>query len=455
VAIWEYSRFNDDWQKIGGPGSMWVGVGGTVYGLKPDKSAVYKYNGTPESWSKVGGPASSLIGGGSVLYAIQPGTKKLWRYRGSGEQWDEVGTPGTGFVAVDHMIYGMTTDKKEVHLLDEPNVESKRLRKLLYNVYDGSAFSNRIVRGFLVKRMSGEILAEHCADVCFQPLSTLKLLPYLHAIIEVDKGNATLTGTKISWVEPKAGTGAAKTDTTCLKASDSKNQTGSAPLRDALPTMMWESHNRTLDSILTKYGVVAITKRAQSLGLKQTEMYFGCKQPDSPDIPWTDNISTMLDIARLFEGVENLKFVSKSTSREAFRNNMITLNAKPGTSYTSPITGRTTGPISNEFLRNIVEREAGPAKQAIINTFMKHVVVRGKGGSGGPANSELGNSDFLELTLPFKEGRNIVPKKFLVGWYVNQRKDASDSLEQPEVQALEIFRDEIHTMPIRMALETW
>jgi hypothetical protein len=86
---------------------------------------------------------------------------------------------------------------------------------------------------------------------------------------------------------------------------------------------------------------------------------------------------------------------------------------------------------------------------------MKHVVVRGKGGSGGPDNNELGNSDFLELTLPFKEGGNIVPKKFLVGWYVNQRKDTDDSLEEPEVKALELFRDEIHTIPIRIALETW
>src|SRR6266545_735857 len=64
--IWEYSRYLGNWKKIGGPGSMWVGVGGTIYGLKPDKSAVYKYTGTPGNWTKVGGPAASLIGGGSV-----------------------------------------------------------------------------------------------------------------------------------------------------------------------------------------------------------------------------------------------------------------------------------------------------------------------------------------------------------------------------------------------------
>ena len=62
-------------------------------------------------------------------------------------------------------------------------------------------------------------------------------------------------------------------------------------------------------------------------------------------------------------------------------------------------------------------REAGPAKAGIVNQFMAaHVAYRGKGGSGGPSSNEVGESDFLEVTLPFKENSNITPKKFLVGW---------------------------------------
>jgi hypothetical protein len=135
---------------------MWVGVGGTIYGLTPDKSAVFKYTGTPGNWTKVGGPAASLIGGGSFLYATSPGTGDLWRYSGKGEQWDKVGTPGTGFVAVGHSIYGMTTDKSEVYEFNDDNAESKRLRDLLYKCYDKSDFGNRVTRGFVVKEMGGD-----------------------------------------------------------------------------------------------------------------------------------------------------------------------------------------------------------------------------------------------------------------------------------------------------------
>ena len=81
---------------------------------------------------------------------------------------------------------------------------------------------------------------------------------------------------------------------------------------------------------------VAITERAQSLGLEQTEMYFGCKQPDARDAPWADNISTLLDLAKLFEGVESLTFVKKDSSRVIFQLNMINLVFNPGASYTSP-----------------------------------------------------------------------------------------------------------------------
>jgi len=453
--IWEYSRYLGNWKKIGGAGSMWVGVGGAIYGLTPDKSAVYKYTGTPGNWTKVGGPAETLIGGGSLLYATSPGTGDLWRYSGKGEQWDKVGTPGTGFVAVGHSIYSMTTDKSEVYEFNDDNAESKRLRDLLYKCYDKSDFGDRVTRGFVVKKMGGDVVAEHCSDVCFQPLSTLKLLPYLHTLIEVDKGNATLSGTKVSWVQPTSGTAAEQSDTTCLAPGSAGTQAGSAKLADALPTMMWESHNRTLDSILSKYGPSNITARGQELGLKQTEMYFGCPQPGGPQQPWANNITTLIDIAGLFEGVEDLKFVTATSTRTAFRDNMITLDAAPGTSYSSPITGRTVGPLNNEFLRPIVEREAGAAKQGIVPDFMKHVVVRGKGGGGGPSGTEVGSSDFLQVSLPFKKNGQIVIEKFVLGWYVCQMKSTSASVTQPEDQARETFRLEIHAEPIRLALKTW
>lgn len=453
-AIWEHSRFEGGWTKIGGPGLQWVGAGETVYGLPGDKSAVYRYSGIPGHWARVGGPAERLVGGGSTALATQPGTGDLWRYRGSGDTWDRIGGPGTGFVAVGRTVFGMLTDKSAVWMGQDDDPETTRLRTLLQRCYDRPEFGKRVSRGFLVKELDGEIIAEHNADVCFQPLSTLKLLPYLHAITKVDEGDVSTEST-VSWLQPTNGTAGEMTDASCLDASVPGVTTGSAPLTDALPTMMWESHNRTLDAVLARFGTVAITRKAQSLGLRQTEMYPGCPDSSGHPAPWANNLTALTDLARLFEGVERLDFVKKPVTRKLFRDNMIQLSPKPGTAYSSPITGRTVGPLSNEFLRPLVEREAGTAKAASVPAFMQQVVLRGKGGGGGPSATDIGGSDFLECSLPFKSGSAITLRKFVVGWYVCGWRDADDDVEASESAELNKFRLEIHTEPIRRALATW
>jgi Beta-lactamase enzyme family len=336
---------------------------------------------------------------------------------------------------------------------DDDDAETVRLRTLLRACYDRAEFGNRVTRGFLVKEMDGKVLAQHNAEVCFQPLSTLKLLPYLHALVEVDQGHTTMAST-VSWVQPVRGTPAEMTDASCLDASAPGMTTRSAPLSDALPTMMWESHGRTLDAVLARFGTAVMTRQVQSFGLRQTEMYSGCPAGGHP-APWANNVTTLVDLARMFEGVERLDFVKKPNTRELFRDNMIQLSPAPGTSYSSPITKRTTGPLSNENLRALVEREAGAAKASVVSQFMQHVVLRGKGGGGGPSGIDVGGSDFLEVSLPFKQSGKIVTKKFLIAWYVCHWRDVADSIEAPESKALDDFRFEIHAEPIRRALATW
>jgi hypothetical protein len=193
--------------------------------------------------------------------------------------------------------------------------------------------------------------------------------------------------------------------------------------------------------------------RGQELGLKQTEMYFGCAQPgSSPHPPWTANISTLIDLGRIFEGVESLEFVSAPSTRQAFRTNMAMIDAS-NESYTSPITGKTTGPWANDFLRPLIEREAGAAKLALVSEFSSHVVLRMKG--GGLFGDEVGKSDFIEVSLPFKQNGSIVIRKFLLGWYVCQMRGVADSIQQPEDRELWNFRLELYTVPIRQALATW
>ena len=95
-------------------------------------------------------------------------------------------------------------------------------------------------------------------------------------------------------------------------------------------------------------------------------------------------------------------------------------------------------------------------------------MLRGKGGSGGPSSNEFGYSDYLHVTLPFKQNGQTVLRNYVVGWFVYKLKTPDgcpESMAQdggtcqaiwkPEQDALAKFRTEMHTLPIRQALNSW
>ncbi|WP_170763267.1 serine hydrolase [Ruegeria lacuscaerulensis] len=421
AAIWAWARYDGSWRRIGGAGAEWVGVGARIYGLTPDRQAVYEYDERADRWNRVGGPAQTLIGGGNHLCAVEPGTGDIWRYFREGTRWERIGGPGAQFVAADEFVYGLTPDRQEVWLFEDDLAETSRIRAFMLRCYDHPEYGLSVRRGFLVKHASGRVLAEHAADTCFQPLSVLKLLPYLHALIDVDRDPNTSMSTRVSWFETAGASGAARTDTVCLTAGPG-TVSGSAPLTDALPTMMWESHNRSLDAVMDLFGTTTITRRAQQeLGFSQTEMYPGCPTATRP---WADNIITLQDMARLYEGVDAMHFFDFGISRRLFEGNMIVADDSDPT-YSSPITGRDSGPASASDLLSVLEEEALSAgKSGIVQNFMQSVVLRRKGGSGGPSGDDVGYADAAELSLPFRRGggRPVI-EKYVLGWFLNQIRD--------------------------------
>jgi hypothetical protein len=355
--------------------------------------------------------------------------------------------------------------------IDNANAETRRLRGLIEKAFDDEDdFGDKVIRGVYVKQIGGPVIADLAAHLRFQPLSTLKLLPYLVAIDRIDRGLDSLNSL-LTWTEATQDDPATDSDdryyASCLTPGSPGTQAGRAQFRDALPTMMWESHGRTLDAFLSRYGPNSITDRGHQLGLKQTEMHFGCPQ-GNVKAPWAANRSTLADLGKMFEGVDQGTLLNQSPgTRQLFFDDMINLDYN-GISYASPITHHTTGPINVKGLRPIVKREAGPSKQGIVEDFLKGVHERGKGGSGGPSGNEIGYSDFLHVTLPFYSGRVKVSKTFVAGWFIYKLKTPSGCPEKkagdggkcqaiwkPEIDAREKFRLEMLAEPIRLALKTW
>ena len=448
------------------------GVDASAWWWYPDASPEFVGQKLKEFGARLIDVAPASPGRLAVIMQKNAGTYWWWGLGLSASRVEEVyETHGVRIVDLERYEQGGETLYAFV-AVDNADGESARLRSYLDKAYDNEAqFGKQVIRGVYVKQIGGPVLARIAASLRFQPLSTLKLLPYAYAWEQIDQGKATLD-TTVSWVEATkddpSKVGDERKYAGCLKPRAADTKSGSAKWRDALPTMMWESHNRTLDSFLDTFKPDTLTTRAQQAwGLADTEMHFGCPQADS-QAPWAANRSTLVDFGKLFEGIDRLEIVKKTASRDGFFANMINLNYG-GASYMSPITGATTGPLNVTFLREIVKREAGASKQGIVEEFLKGIVIRGKGGSGGPADNEVGYSDFLHVTLPFRVGGRVVRRTFVVGWFVyklttpagcldlpkSQQSSKCNAIWQPERDALGTLKVEIYALPIRLALKTW
>lgn len=426
-------------------------LGGRLIDLEvlPDgnlAAIVVQNNGTYWSWG-VGLTAEQVgsIVGGKALRLVD-----LERYQAGG-QWLYA------FVSIDNV----NTD------------EGRRLRPILDGLFDDPVFGGPVKRGLLVKEANGPVIAELGAGLRFQPASTLKLLPYLYAIQEVDRGNATLDST-VSWLGDPLNVNAA-----CLTSGVA----GSATFRDALPTMMWYSHNRTLEAFFDLYppydpspSVDTLTKRAQNeWGMADTEMYFGCPG-NTPD--WLSNRSTLFDIARLYEGVESLAFFNNSISRHIFWLYMINHTQGicpsyypgcPGNFYSSPYIGGGPGVFTVNFLTSIVQAEGGPGFPWAA--FLNEILLRQKGGGATVRDFPVDGhwdgyqSHSVHVTLPFKDGGgDIVPRNFIVAWFVNgwdascgdgSQSDACKNAITVENNEWNALYPELLRIPIRMAIATW
>jgi hypothetical protein len=354
--------------------------------------------------------------------------------------------------------------------LSDVNAETARLRTLMDRAYDDATnFGGKTIRGFYAKQVGGLVYSNLAGNLPFQPLSTLKLLPYTYAIEQIDKGDESLN-TVVDWYEPKEDDPDTEVDerkyATCLgPGSDTTHKR--AQFRHALPTMMWESHNRTLDAFLNRYTPEALTAEAQNVwGLAHTEMHYGCPT-DGVDRPWAANRSTLAELGRLFEGVDTLKILKKQSSADLFYGNLIN-RTYGGASYTSPITGKTSGPAYNGGFKTLVEEEAGASKAGNVDEFIQSLASREKGGSGGPSSDEIGYSNYQDITVPYKIGGKTVLKTYVAGWFVYKLKSppgcpdtaakdggTCEAIWKPEQEDLGKLKRELHRLPIRAAMKTW
>jgi hypothetical protein len=310
--------------------------------------------------------------------------------------------------------------------------------------------------GIYAKEVGGPVDVGLAQSMTFQPLSVLKLAPHLYVMDLLNK-DADLSllddANGISWTALKG-----KPDDIYCPYHDGNvpTQVYSDTLRNTLTRGLGESLNRAHEALVNKYGSDAINTRVHQLGLANTNVYPGCQQlPGVKD--WTFNTSTLTDLGKLFEGVDTKGFFPHHWD-------------KVSTEFYSLMADWDLASI-----RAVVADEATKAgKSAIVNAFMSHVTLNGKGGGTlvpqADGTWQGGRSFFGRLELPFVTGPNkaFTIKTFVGGYFVDNFTapcNEDTAAKSPDVNcrnwktkqdaAYALLGSEPYRLAIRKALTTW
>lgn len=142
------------------------------------------------------------------------------------------------------------------------------------------------VQGLYLKQVGGPVLANLEESFAFEPASSIKVLPHLYAMHQVQDGAANLTDSVQQY---------ANGPNSCPDPA----QTGATEtLSAALQQMMWHSDNARTREITDTFGAANINAYTVSIGMTATQLnhIVGCGGP----IP---NQMTLSDLGALYEGV--------------------------------------------------------------------------------------------------------------------------------------------------------
>lgn len=385
--------------------------------------------------------------------------------RGSGEHWwwyhgvkaSSVGELASqnGARIIDIERYSTSNGARyAVIMLDTLNDLSRKAWILMQ-----PAARKGVAYGFYLKEVGGPVRAALQENKVFEPASTIKVLHLLHAMQQVQDGNASLEESITWFVRPSdparypddsdydddKNKCAYESDGSAITTMSYVDELGDVILRQ----MMEQSDNRTTDATLDRFGRAAINETADEVGMTRTEINhrIGCPGAASPQ-PFERNELTLHDAGLLYEGVSNGTLLT-GDDRDDFYDFM--LNGVGG-------------------WKPIVDAEAADLgkSQAVADDFLANMRTAIKGGSytngvGCPNGSTgecklIRRTGFGVLSLPFKVAGGIVPKDYVYGSFVDGTYECGSSCSD-ELDAISQARSsaqkEIVRSRIREALMTW
>jgi hypothetical protein len=294
-----------------------------------------------------------------------------------------------------------------VHGIDNADANNAAVRHKAFS-WDRLAASKW---GMWLKPVGGAPIVSLGADREFEPASALKILhhTYVHRLLAL--GQAKLTDTFAypdcppmgqrgpncrRWMEQEKG--APIPGNICPAADELHVQTqGTLDWQDRV--MMSNSDNRTTMGIENRYGRATLNAFARNVvGTTNTEINhnIGCGSPA--------NRTTLVDLARMVEGVADGRLVTAQSVRDRY---FQTMNQANG--------------VSPALAGLIAEEANRVGKGAIVDKFIALVDYKGKGGSYGVGSLSV-SAGFGRVVFPFRADGSQ-PVQFSYGHYLNCTND--------------------------------
>ena len=309
------------------------------------------------------------------------------------------------------------------------NSLSGKLRAIVAPKIDSGSY------GFYLKRVGGSTLASLQAGLRYEPASALKVLYHAKSIHEQALGNTT-DSTVITYHYDPANPSSGGI------CPDSYLSTKTTNLKNADQQMMWVSDNRMTRGILERYGKPAMLSYASSLGLTSTSINHNIGCPTAS----THNLTTLVDLGRIYEGFQNGKVTSSATWKSQFRSRMLNQSNYGG---------------FNSLICPIVKQEASSLgmTSTVASSFCTKMTFIAKGGDyayGGSLPRLESHGDVWLAGLPAKTSSGVLAVRyFILGEFVDNVNIGSASESTAMNAARSKVKQEALRPQIRAALQTW
>ncbi|WP_341720042.1 serine hydrolase [Micromonospora sp. FIMYZ51] len=328
-------------------------------------------------------------------------------------------------------------------MIDNVNAETRRLSDLIAPAYTDADGLPTADFGFYLKRVGGSQSTGLRTTLQYEPASSIKAVHNLTVMRSVRNGES-LNSSFTYYNYPNSPFNANTKDACPIPADEVVANRVTSTLDFGKDNMMSISDNRTTRGVVLRYGLAAVQNAANAAGMTSTTIdqdqagcaYLGGKR----------NFTTLVDMGRLYEGVEDGTLLGTGQFRTEFYQPMNT-----GVGGGSPLAA-------------IVTAEANAqGKGAVAAQFIALMRNHFKGGSYNVPCAQVGCSNGWvyvrtnagRMALPVKSGGVVSERVFVYGTFVDNQYLCTTCSTVSLDNAVATINAELFRAEIRSALLTW